>query len=131
MRSRILILGVLVCLLLLVVPAVGQATTAAVQTQWQTTVPFEFWVGTDPLPAGEYTILSDPSNGLIVLRNTSTGHILLRYTRNIEVKAPVEKSELKFMMNDGKHVLHQVWMQGDMHGHDILHGQEVREMEPK
>ncbi len=131
MRARILILGALVCLLLVVVPAMGQATTAAVQTQWRTTVPYEFWVGNTALPAGDYTILSDPFTGLLVFRNESTGRLLLRYTRNIDVKAPVEKSELKFMVSGGKQVLHQLWMQGDMHGHDVLHGQEVPEMLPK
>ena len=126
MRSHILVLGTILCLLLAAVPAAGQA-----QTQWRTTVPFEFMIGDTLMPAGDYTILSDPATGLVIFRNDNGGHLLARYTRNIPVRQAVEKTELKFMMSGGKHVLHQLWMQGDMHGHDVLHGEAVPDMDPR
>ncbi len=126
MRSQLLVLGTILCLLLAAVPAAGQA-----QTQWRTTVPFEFMIGDTLMPAGDYTILSDPATGLVIFRNANGGHLLARYTRNIPVPQAVEKTELKFMMNGDKHVLHQLWMQGDMHGHDILHGETVPDMQPR
>lgn len=127
MQSRTLTLAILACLLLLAVPAAGQATPPGMQTQWRTSVPFEFYVGDTLLPAGDYTVLSDPANGLLVIRNEATGHIVLRFTKNIDLAEPVAKTEWTFVTTGGKHVLHQLWMAGDLHGHDVLHGQEVPE----
>ncbi len=132
MRLRLFALvAAIVCLAIVSVPVLGQQATSLMQTQWKTSVPFEFWIGDTLMPAGEYTILSDPTKNLVIFRNESTGHILLRYARNIDVEKPTAKTELKFGMTGERHVLHQLWMQGDMHGHDILHGYEVPELPPQ
>ena len=128
MQTRVLILGIIACLLLVAVPASAQATPPGMQTQWRTSVPFEFWVGEARLPAGDYTVLSDPATGLLVIRNDTTGHLVLRYTQNIQVKEPASKTEWTFLTVGDKHVLHQLWMMGDPHGHDVLHGQDVPEL---
>jgi len=93
-------------------------------------VPFEFVVGTTVLPAGTYSV-SMPVAGTsqIVLTNTETGASAVASNIDISAKGMYnENSNLVFVLDSsGRHVLHQIWINGQSHGHDLLHEKSLPE----
>jgi hypothetical protein len=100
----------------------------AFSQQWtekaKVSVPFEFVVGNTFLPAGNYLVSTpDGNNRLLRFKNTDSGAEV--YATNIDVSAKSmynENSNLVFLLDSsGRHVLHQIWINDQSHGHDLLH----------
>lgn len=128
MKSRLLLALTGACLLL----------AGAAFAQWQPRatvyVPFEFVVGNTVLPAGSYTVMAQSGKitSQLMFRNKHTGAAAI--AQNIDIGMPantyVENSNLVFVLDaSGRHVLHEVWMAGDGHGHNLVH--EAGIPEPK
>lgn len=111
-----------VCLLIVI-------ASFAFSQQWpqqaRVTVGFEFVVGNTVLPAGTYWIsTATEANNLLRFVNSETGASAMASNIDIYNKPHTvnENSNLVFVMDQsGRHVLHQVWIGGDSHGHNLLH----------
>lgn len=111
-------------------------TGLAVAQHWTqqvtVSVPFEFVVGTTVLPAGSYAV-STPvgeSSSLLMFTNKETGAAAFATNIDLSLKAHDynQTSSLVFVLDaQGRHVLHQVWVMGDSHGHDLVHKKGVAE----
>lgn len=111
-----------VCLLILIaIFAFSQQWTQQVKV----TVPFEFVVGNTVLPAGDYWVSTSlRSSSVLMLTNTRTKAQAITSNINIGVNAGGynESSSLVFVLDaGGRHVLHQIWIAGQSHGHNIVH----------
>jgi hypothetical protein len=125
--KRQLLLAAGICLVILVaVLAMGQQWTQ----QARVSVPFEFVFGTTVLPAGNYSV-STPAGGTtqIMFTNTRTGASAVANNIDISMKGMNnENSNLVFVLDaSGRHVLHQVWIKDQSHGHDLLHEKGIPE----
>jgi hypothetical protein len=81
-------------------------------------VPFEFTVGQQTLPAGEYSIVVDASR-FLALRD-SDGRVLATVLANrIESSGKPKSTKVKFYGYGGQHVLAQVWRQDEDHGYEL------------
>ena len=94
-------------------------------------VPFEFVVGATVLPAGTY-VVSTPAGGtsLIMFTNTESGQTSSASNIDISVKPHSfnPTSSLVFVLDaQGRHVLHQVWITGQSHEHDLTHEKGIPE----
>ncbi len=99
--------------------------------QWQpkskTYIPFDFVVGDRVLSAGNYSVNMQVghSSSQLMFRNVETGAGAFANNADVGTIKPtsyVESSILVFVLEpDGRHVLHQVWLPGDSHGHDLVH----------
>ncbi len=120
--KRQLFIGAGVCLLILI-------ASFALSQQWtqqaKVSVGFEFVVGDTVLPAGTYWVsTATEANNLLRLVNTETGASALASNIDIHNKPHSlnQNSNLVFVIDQsGRHVLHQVWITGDSHGHNLLH----------
>ncbi len=124
MKKLLMVAGV--CLLIGGL-AFGQSWTP----QARVAVPFEFVIGETALPAGTY-VVSTPagSTTLIMFTNTESGKATVASNIDISVKPHAfnPTSSLVFVLDaQGRHVLHQVWVMGQGHGHDLGHEQGIAE----
>jgi hypothetical protein len=95
-------------------------------------VPFEFVAGNTLLPAGIYTV-STPAggnNGSLMFGNKNSAASVL--ATNIDVSAKSAgynpTSSLVFVVDtSGRRVLHQAWIMGQGHGHDLIHEKGIPE----
>ena len=78
------------------------------ETRWTANIPFDFIVGGDhQMPAGEYTIKSNPHTMRLTLVNKETRQTASMFTRHVEKLRPDERTVLIFHSENGRHVLHQ------------------------
>jgi hypothetical protein len=84
-------------------------------------IPFNFVVGEDILPAGEYTV-ERPSNNnqaLLLMRNTLRGGVLYTATILIGGRDRQEKSKLVFHRYGDNYFLAQVWKANEEVGRQV------------
>lgn len=114
------VLSVVACLLMTGL-AFGQRWTQQVKIS----VPYEFVVGNTVLEAGTYWVrLASETSSVLMLTNTQTGASLLASNTNISggiYNTNNEQTRLVFAMDaSGRQVLHQIWIAGQSHGHDLM-----------
>ena len=87
----------------------GQGT-AQKQTMAQATIPFEFWVAGNCLPAGDYRIEPVESTAYILFRTTDGRIVQDAYTLPLD-ENPVKESDAKlvFRIEDGRRYLYEGW----------------------
>jgi hypothetical protein len=71
-------------------------------------IPFEFTVGSISLPAGQYEFLDTGAN-IVQVRGADRRSLFTLSTASIQANDLPEKSMLKFVTVDGRHVLVQIW----------------------
>jgi hypothetical protein len=106
-RARLFNGFLLVCsvLLLLATPGIAQKEATA-----HATIPFQFWIGDNQLPAGDYQIEHEVSPTLVMFRikggKTANEAYMLPIDEN-----PVKESDFKlvFKTENGEHYLYEVW----------------------
>ena len=88
------------------------ATVQAQSTPWiiKVRIPFEFNVGDQTFPAGDYS-LTQPLQHLLVLRDARGQTIASVFTGGIDSPTPVASTKLKFDSFGGRHILAEVWQQ--------------------
>jgi hypothetical protein len=107
LHPKTLITVFLSSLALLIVAGQG---TAQKQTTAQATIPFEFWIASNCLPAGDYRIEHIESTAYILFRSTDGKIIQDAYTLPVD-ENPVKESDAKlvFRIQDGKRYLYEGW----------------------
>jgi hypothetical protein len=125
MKTRFMI-AALLCLLL-AGPAVAQ--------KWDTVavaeVPFDFVVGDQTLPAGNYIVRTYDQHTMMI-QNTTTQRSGMINNNDILLKsgADHQSTRLVFALNNGQQVLHQIAIAGDDHTHDVMHRADIVELTP-
>ena len=107
------LLTLLVGSVVLWLPAVAhaQSTLPVIKVK----IPFEFTIGTTTLPAGEYSLVS-PVQHFVQLRDARGHFIAAAITNGVESTAVPKESVLKFYVEGGRHVLAEVWQEGNQVG---------------
>jgi len=92
--------------------ALPKALTAQQQQQRQghAVIPFDFWVGGEHLPAGDYIIEHIESTSYFLFRNTNGNTLAQAYTVPLDGDPPNDgQYKLVFKIKDGKHLLYGGW----------------------
>jgi hypothetical protein len=97
----------LVCPVLLLFTIAGMAQN---QKTAHATIPFEFWIGNNQLPAGDYQINHEVSPDLVLFRLQGGKGANEAYMLPVN-DDPVKESDFKlvFKTQNGEHYLYEVW----------------------
>lgn len=92
----------------------------AQETRVKATIPFDFVVGNQVLPGGDYTILSEGAGNQAILVRTDDGKgVGLYLTNACSSFNPSSTTKLIFHKMAGRYFLSQVWMQGSSAGREL------------
>ena len=94
-------------------------------------VPFDFVVNHTTLPAGEYVVSANNDGYRFIIQNKTEpkyGVFVVNNNRRMYRSEIQDQSRMVFALTNGHHVLHQIYLQGDDHTHDIVHGSDVIEL---
>jgi hypothetical protein len=83
------------------------------------TIPFDFAVGDQVLPAGEYVVSPEGVNVAIAIRSTEGGGTVLSTTQACTSALPSQKTQLVFHLVGGRYFLSQIWAQGYSNGRQL------------
>jgi hypothetical protein len=109
------IAGVLTLFLVTFGAMVGKAT-AGTGTIAKVTIPFEFSIGDRTYPAGKYS-LTEVRQHVLALYDARGRNVAMVLAYDVQPTTEVSNiSELKFDVLDGRHVLAEVWTEGDSTG---------------
>ena len=111
------------------------AESAFAGNSWTTVsttyVPFDFVVNGQTLPAGNYAVRTHDTGRRLLIQNIDNPEYATILANNdvwLSPSARPERGNLIFSLNNGQHVLHQIYIAGNNHTHDIVHGNEVAEL---
>jgi hypothetical protein len=125
-RSRKWIgLGLLCSVLLFAgTPANGQQPKVA-----RATIPFQFWIGDNPLPAGDYEIQHVVSSTLVLFRGTNGAATQDAYMIPLD-DSPVkpDQAKLVFRVQDGRRILYAFY---GVYGRRVLTAESGQPAPPK
>lgn len=115
-------------LLLLCVMAAGHAYGQGVALKAK--IPFEFAVGDQKLPAGEYRVehLRPGSLALVLVRRADGRDSATAFTVSTNAKGSPDRSKLVFNHYGDQYFLSQIWTEGDDIGQKILPSRRETEM---
>ena len=83
-------------------------------------IPFDFVVGNQVLPAGEYLVTAQGSaNEAILIRSTDSKSAVLTVTSSCASANPSKDTKLVFHTVGGRYFLSQVWTQGYSQGREL------------
>jgi hypothetical protein len=83
-------------------------------------VPFDFVVGNQVLPAGEYLVTAQGSgNQAILIRSTDRKSTAMTITFSCTSASPSKDTKLVFHTLGGRYFLSQVWAQGYSQGREL------------
>jgi hypothetical protein len=101
----------------------------AQETRVKAHIPFDFVVGNQVLPAGEYMVASEGStNRAIVIRSNDRKTAILSTTYSCSSSKPSDTSKLVFHRLAGRYFLSQVWAQGNTWGQQLQQSKAEIEM---
>jgi hypothetical protein len=97
----------LICFFLLLLAAPGFAQKQQIA---QAAIPFQFWIGSTQLPAGDYQIEHEVTPNLVFFRLKGGKTANEAYMLPID-EDPVKESDYKlvFKTQNGEHYLYEVW----------------------
>lgn len=125
MRKLILLLFVILCVMLVVPVASSQINSTAVRAKVDT----EFVANGNQLPAGDYIFTIDNStNRMRITRVDNRNTTVVFVQERVENSTPPE-SKLQFQNEGSRLVLHKVWSSRMGHVYDIVHSNDVMELE--
>jgi hypothetical protein len=106
--------------------------TAVVSANGQTLnvkahIPFEFVVGNETLPAGDYAVRSALSSGeALMIQNAETSISTLRLANVVRPKRNKTEARLVFHRYGQNYFLREVWQGGDTTGRQLLESKRER-----
>jgi hypothetical protein len=110
LRSAVFALGLLLAV----------SATQAQETGVKANIPFNFVVGNQMLPAGEYTIMNQGAvNEAILIRSDEHKAAMFSLTQPCSSSQPSAKTKLVFHTLAGRYFLYQIWTQGNDAGRQI------------
>jgi len=102
---------------------VGQGT-AQKRTMAQATIPFEFWIADNRLPAGDYRIEHIDSRAYLLFRSTDGKIVQDAYTLPLDDNpAKASDAKLVFRIQDGRRYLYGGW---GPYGNSVVTVESVR-----
>jgi hypothetical protein len=108
--------SVMFALGLLLLVSAAHAQTTAVSGR----VPFDFVVGNQVYPAGEYTLRSvEGMNNVLTIRNEDESSTKLTLTHSREKLQPAEKTMFVFHRVGDQYFLAELWVAGNSRGLEI------------
>jgi hypothetical protein len=109
LRSALLGLGLLLA-----------ASAAQAQTNVKADIPFDFVVGNQSMPAGEYTVVAQGSGSPAIWIRSEDGKATAVSLTNACVSAdPSDKTKLIFHRLAGQYFLSQIWTEGNSSGREL------------
>ncbi len=108
---------------LVLVPAVCSAQEIKISVQ----IPFDFTVGRETLPAGEYQAGTVTDNGAIVLRGVSVKAAVMFMTTPESAKGDASP-KLVFSRYGDRYILSQIWMDEGQTGHVLAKSRLEKEL---
>jgi|SRR5690242_159041 len=89
----------------------------AQETHVRAAVPFEFIVGNQSLPAGDYTVQSmQPTGSAVVIRNNDEGKAIMSLAGSCRQLNASEKTKLVFHRVGSRYFLSEIWAEGENAG---------------
>jgi hypothetical protein len=82
-------------------------------------IPFNFVVGDQVLPAGEYLVTAQGSGQAILIRSTDSKNAAMAVTFRCGSVNPSKDTKLVFHALGGRYFLSQVWAQGYSQGREL------------
>jgi hypothetical protein len=82
-------------------------------------IPFEFHVGNSMLPAGEYTVDTEPGPGLVRLRSADSKSSVTILTNAVQTLAIPKDSKLIFTRYGEEYFLSRIWRAGSDTGNEL------------
>ena len=98
-----------------------------------TNVPFDFVVNHTTLPAGEYLVSANNDGHRLVIQNKADPQYAIFVANNdivLNQSQIRDQGKMVFAVSNGQRVLHQIYLAGDNHTHDIMHASDVPELVP-
>ncbi|HEX8141401.1 MAG TPA: hypothetical protein VF553_02325 [Pyrinomonadaceae bacterium] len=119
----------LVAMLTLV--AANTDAQAQSRTRYTANIPFEFTVGNETLPAGQYVISNVKTvDGLVILHLSAQGQArATQLTNTVRAKAPSQKSMLVFNRYGERYFLAEMWRAGEVDGRQLRKSGSERAVE--
>ena len=94
------------------------------------TVPFDFVVGNERFPAGEYSVLAHTTaQGVLVIRNKDEKTSLITLTHLAQRPFPTGEAMLLFRRFEDQYFLYQVWTSGESSGYELPKSRTERMIE--
>jgi hypothetical protein len=119
LRSAVLGLGLLLAV----------SATKAQETGVKANIPFNFVVGNQMLPAGEYTIMNQGAvNQTVLIRSDEQKAVMFSLIQPCSSSQPSAKTKLVFHALGGRYFLYQIWTQGNYAGRQIPKSQAEVEL---
>ena len=92
-------------------------------------IPFDFVVGNQVLPAGEYVVAAlGSANQAIVIRSTDRKNAIMSVTSSCSTARPSTQTKLVFHTLGGRYFLSQIWTQGYDQGRQLRQSSTEVEM---
>ena len=111
--------------LTIVVLLLGTAASAQYNDQKVTaTIPFEFVVGNNTLPAGQYVFLRTGANTLLI-RSPQGRSLVTVVTGRVEGPDAASSPKLRFANIAGNHALVQIWGEHGVLGSELYHAHSL------
>ena len=83
-------------------------------------IPFDFAVGKQILPAGEYTLVTEGSSSdAVVIRSDDSKSAILSLTHACSSSRRSDKTKLVFHTLAGRYFLSQIWTEGNERGRQL------------
>ena len=83
-------------------------------------IPFDFVVGNQVMPAGEYLVTAQGSgNQVILVRSTDRKNAVMSLTFGCSLSTPSDQTKLVFHTLGGRYFLSQIWAQGYAQGREL------------
>ncbi|MCM3873430.1 MAG: hypothetical protein ND895_22335 [Pyrinomonadaceae bacterium] len=112
------------------ITAVDSANGQSSHTTVSAKVPFEFRVGGNALPAGDYTVRTMTDAGSVLgITNQDNDRTTLRLTNPIQTAKISKKAKLVFHRYGQTYFLSEVWSGRENTGRRLLKSKQEREME--
>jgi hypothetical protein len=121
--ARQFLKGMTMLAMLFMLAFVATATSANAQSlQRQVAdIPFDFHVGENTLPAGQYEVMStSAAREAIRVRSTENGNVAIRLTNTAYKLRPAKKGVLVFHRYGNRYFLSEVWTAGQSTGRQLL-----------
>jgi hypothetical protein len=129
--AKQIIKGMTMLLLVMAVAFVTAVVSANGQSRHQVAkIPFEFVVGDNNLPAGQYDVTAMTSNDAVLrITNSEQRQTAIRLTQTISHTKPADKGKLVFRRYADRYFLAEVWSAGDTSGRQLMKSKQERAIE--
>ena len=110
--------------------ATAGASNAQTSNQIVADIPFEFTVGGESLPSGQYTVRAANSQGnALIVQSSDAKSAAMRLTNSIRPSKPNTQARLVFHRYGERYFLAEVWSGSDSTGRQLMKSRQERAIE--